>query len=130
MSSLAEFISENSSFIIIAFIVISALAFVVAGIKYKKEHPDGIDAEIDEMFVKPETMTESFRVTVVDMVCYADMTGTKSPKSKRVFTVSFETESGEILKKNVTEEMYDGFDKGQTGVLTLVDGDLYSFEIK
>ena len=130
MSSLAEFISENSSFIIIAFIVISVLAFVVAGIKYKKEHPDGIDAEIDEMFVKPETMTESFRVTVVDMVCYADMTGTKSPKSKRVFTVSFETESGEILKKNVTEEMYDGFDKGQTGVLTLVDGDLYSFEIK
>ena len=130
VSSLAEFISENSSFIIIAFIVISVLAFVVAGIKYKKEHPDGIDAEIDEMFVKPETMTESFRVTVVDMVCYADMTGTKSPKSKRVFTVSFETESGEILKKNVTEEMYDGFDKGQTGVLTLVDGDLYSFEIK
>ena len=130
MSSLAEFISENSSFIIIAFIVISVLAFVVAGIKYKKEHPDGIDAEIDEMFVKPETMTESFRATVVDMVCYAEMTGTKRPKSKRVFTVSFETESGEILKKNVTEEMYDGFDKGQTGVLTLVDGDLYSFEIK
>ena len=130
MRSLAEFISENSSLIIIVAIVLSVLAFVVAGIKYKKDHPDGIDAETDEMFVKPETMTESFRAIVVDMVCYAEMTGTKRPKSKRVFTVSFETENGEILKINVPEEMYDGFDKGQKGILTLVDGILFGYELE
>ncbi|MBR5232945.1 MAG: hypothetical protein IKW03_01925 [Clostridia bacterium] len=106
---MAEFISENSSLIIIAAIVISVLSIVTAGIiqhkKYKKEHPDGIDAEIDKMFIEPETLTEKFRAIVVDMVCYAEMTGTKRPKSKRVFTVSFETENGEILKINVPEEM-------------------------
>ncbi len=98
--------------------------------KYKEEDPDGIDAEIDNMFVDPEKLTETFRATVVDMVCYAEMTGTKRPKSKRVFIVSFETENGEILKINVPEEMYNGFDKGQTGMLTLVDGILYSFELE
>ena len=131
---MVAFISENSSLIIIVAIVLSVLSIVTAGIiqhkKYKKEHPDGIDAEIDKMFIEPETLTEKFRATVVDMVCYAEMTGTKRPKSKRVFTVSFETENGEILKINVPEEMYDGFDKGQKGILTLVDGILYGFEIE
>lgn len=130
MRRLAEFISENSSLIIIAFIVLSVLAFVVAGIKYKKDHPDGIDSEIDKMFIEPESLTETVRATVVDMVCYAKMKGTKRPKSVRVFTVSFETDEGEILAINVPEEMYDGFDKGQTGKLTLVDGVLYGFELE
>ena len=134
MRSLSECISENSSLIIIGFIVLAVLSFVIAGIiqhkKNKKEHPGGINAEIDKMFVDPEKLTESFRATVVDMVCYADMTGTKRPKSKRVFIVSFETENGEILKINVPEEMYNGFDKGQKGILTLVDGILYGFELE
>ena len=131
---MAEFISENLSLIIIAVIVISVVSIVILGIrqhkKYKKAHPGGIEAEIEKMFIEPESLTEKVRATVVDMVCYAKMTGTKRPKSIRVFSVCFETETGEILKTNVPEEMYDGFDKGQTGVLTLVDGDLYSFELE
>ncbi len=131
---MAEFISDNLSLIIIAVIVIFAVLIVILGIwqhkKYKEAHPGGIDAEIEKMFVEPESLTEKVRATVVDMVCYTEMVGTKRPKSIRVFTVCFETETGEIIKTNVPEEMYDGFDKGQTGVLTLVDGDLYSFEIK
>ena len=123
-----HFISENSSLIIIAAIVFSVMAFVIAGIKYKKDHPDGIDAEIEEMFIEPESVTTTVRATVVDMACRAEMVGTKMPKAVRNFVVIFQTEDGEILKINVPEEMYDGFDKGQTGILTLADGDLYSFE--
>ncbi len=123
-----QFISENSSLIIIAAIVFSVMAFVIAGIKYKKDHPDGIDAEIEKMFIDPEAVTVTVNATVVDMVCRAEMVGTKMPKAVRNFVVIFQTEDGEILKINVPEEMYDGFDKGQTGILTLADGDLYSFE--
>lgn len=130
MRSLAEFISENSSLIIITAIVLSVMAFVIAGIKYKKDHPDGIDAEIEKMFIDPESVTTTVKATVIDMSCCAEMVGTKMPKAVREFTVVFETPDGEILKINVPEEMYDGFDKGQTGILTLADGDLYSFEIE
>lgn len=127
---MSQFISENASLIIIAAIVLSVMAFVIAGIKYKKDHPDGIDAEIEKMFVDPESVTETVRATVIDMVCSAEMVGTKMPKAVRNFVIIFQTEDGEILKINVPEEMYDGFDKGQTGILTLADGDLYSFEIE
>lgn len=125
---MSQFISENASLIIIAAIVLSVMAFVIAGIKYKKDHPDGIDAEIEKMFVDPESVTETVRATVIDMACSAEMVGTKMPKAVRNFVIIFQTEDGEILKINVPEEMYDGFDKGQTGILTLADGDLYSFE--
>ena len=127
---MSQFISENASLIIIAAIVLSVMAFVIAGIKYKKDHPDGIDAEIEKMFVDPESVTETVRATVIDMACSADMVGTKMPKAVRNFVIIFQTEDGEILKINVPEEMYDGFDKGQTGILTLADGDLYSFEVE
>ena len=123
-----QFISENTSLIIIATIVLCVMAFVIAGIKYKKDHPDGIDAEIEKMFIDPESVTETVSATVIDMACSAEMVGTKMPKAVRNFVVIFQTEYGEILKINVPEEMYNGFDKGQTGMLTLADGDLYSFE--
>ncbi|MBO5934330.1 MAG: hypothetical protein J6Q94_02450 [Clostridia bacterium] len=125
-----QFISENASLIIIAAIVLSVMAFVIAGIKYKKDHPDGVDAEIEKMLIDPESVTTTVRATVIDMACSADMVGTKMPKAVRNFVVIFQAENGEILKINVPEEMYDGFDKGQTGILTLADGDLYSFEIE
>ena len=127
---MSQFISENASLIIIAAIVLSVMAFVIAGIKYKKDHPDGVEAEIEKMFIDPESVTTTVRATVIDMACSADMVGIKMPKAVRTFVIIFQTENGEILKINVPEEIYDGFDKGQTGVLTLADGDLYSFEIE
>lgn len=127
---MSQFISENASLIIIAAIVLSVMAFVIAGIKYKKDHPDGVEAEIEKMFIDPESVTTTVKATVIDMACSADMVGIKMPKAVRNFVVIFQAENGEILKINVPEEMYDGFDKGQTGILTLADGDLYSFEIE
>ena len=125
-----QFISENASLIIIATIVLCVMAFVIAGIKYKKDHPDGIDAEIEKMFIDPESVTTTVKATVIDMSCSAEMVGTKMPKAVRNFIVIFQADNGEILKINVPEELYDGFDKGQTGILTLADGDLYSFEVE
>lgn len=58
------------------------------------------------------------------------MIGIKTPKAVREFTVTFRTEDGGILKFNVPEEMYDGFEEGQRGLITLVDGILYGFELE
>jgi hypothetical protein len=41
----------------------------------------------------------------------------------------FRTEDDKVLSFNVPEEMYDGFEEGQEGILTLVDGQLYGFAI-
>ncbi len=131
---MTEFISDNLYLIIIAVIIIFVVLLVISAIrqhkKYMKENPGGIEAEIEKMFIDPESVTTTVKATVIDMVCCAKMVGIKTPKAVREFTVIFEAQNGEILKINVPEEMYDGFDKGQTGILTLADGDLYSFEIE
>jgi hypothetical protein len=53
----------------------------------------------------------------------------KTPKATKIFTVVFHTEDDKVLSFNVPEEMYDGFEKGQEGILTVVDGQLYGFAI-
>lgn len=65
--------------------------------------------------------------TVVDMNCGVSLVGLQTPKATKEFVVAFRTDFGELLKLEVPEEMYDGFEIGQRGLLTVVDGTLYSF---
>lgn len=71
--------------------------------------------------------TQELRATVLDHTCEVRLVGTKTPKATKIFTVVFRTEDDKVLSFDVPEEMYDGFEKGQTGLLTLVDGELYGF---
>ena len=75
-----------------------------------------------------ETRLE-IKATVKAKNCCVETVGTRIPRTVRSFFVFFETEKGEQLKVNVPEEMYDGFENGQTGILTLVNGSVYSFVI-
>ena len=70
------------------------------------------------------------RATVVDQACGTKLVGIKILKLVKEFVVVFRTEDGKILELNVKEGMYDGFEIGQTGILTLVDGALYSFKLQ
>ena len=78
---------------------------------------------------RPEYTTVSVRATVVDQTCCVKTVGIRIPKTIKEFTITFKTENGDIVSLNVPEEMYDAFDKDQTGILTLVDGQLYGFEL-
>ena len=78
---------------------------------------------------EPAYSTVTARATVVDQTCCVKTIGIKTPKTIQEFTITFQTENGEIIRLNVPEEMYDGFDKNQTGILTVVDGQLYGFEL-
>ena len=83
-----------------------------------------------EIRCNTEFVTQELRATVLDQTCEVRLVGTKTPKATKVFTVVFRTEDDKVLSFNVPEEMYDGFEKGQVGILTVVDGELYGFTIE
>lgn len=71
------------------------------------------------------------RATVVELACWVRMAGSyKAPKAVQEFAVVFQTEDGENMKLIIPEEMYHGLEKGQAGIVTVRDGELYSFELE
>ena len=71
------------------------------------------------------------RATVADLACWVRMAGSyKAPKAVQEFAVVFQTEDGEMIKLIIPEEMYHGLEKGQVGIVTVRDGELYSFELE
>ena len=82
----------------------------------------------DENF-ESDCVMDKKRVSVVEQFCRVEMVGIRSPKSVEIFTVVFEDDFGNLIKLDVPKEMYDGIDKGQRGVLTIANGELYSFEL-
>jgi len=99
--------------------------------RYKREMAKKKEADLhkDAASAAPEFTTVSIKATVIDQTCCVKTIGIKTPKTIKEFTVVFQTENGETLKWNVPEEMYDGFEKGQSGTLSVVDGELYGFEL-
>ncbi len=84
-----------------------------------RQNPDDFEPETVEMTVK-----------VIDQSCSAKMVGIKTPKAVNEFIITFERTDGKVFKLSVPEECYDGFEIGQTGILTLVNGELYGFELE
>lgn len=74
-----------------------------------------------------EFTAQEVRASVIDVNCAVQTVGLKSPKTETVFTVVFQTEQEEVLSFQVPEEMYEGLEVGQAGLLTIVDGQLYGF---
>ena len=62
------------------------------------------------------------------MRCRVDMVGIKTQKAVTIYTVEFKT-GEKIIKLDIPQEMYDGLEIGQSGEVTLVEGELYSFII-
>ena len=76
-----------------------------------------------------EFPTVKFNAEVIDLISQVEMIGIKQPKSVNIYKVTFKTDKNEVIKFNGPQEMYDGFEIGQKGELTIVNGELYSFEI-
>lgn len=113
--------------------VISVIVLVMVDKRKNKRNKEG-NAEkwgnkiTDEDF-ETECIPDKMRVTVVDQFCRVEMVGIRSPKSVEIFTVVFETDEGKVIKLDMPKEMYDGIDKGQRGILTIANGEMYSFEL-
>ena len=78
---------------------------------------------------KMEYKTVQINAKVIGQHCASKVVGIKHPKATKEFVVYFESCNGELFQLQVPEEIYDGFEKGQTGLLTMVDGNLYSFAL-
>lgn len=122
---------DAMSIVIILFLTIfSASAFIV-GILVNKEQKSKKEQEENNFSYNEDREFETIEINVkvVDQSCITRMVGVKYPKSIEEYFISFEKDNGEVLNLLVPKECYDGFEIGQVGVLTLVDGKLYSFKL-
>lgn len=122
---------EDLLFIIVvgAMLIAFFIFLIIYGISITKEQKLKKKAEENEKIDDEPIQYETIEITVkvVDQCCRARMVGVKYPKSIEEYFISFEKDNGEVLNLAVPKECYDGFDIGQIGKLTLVDGELYSF---
>lgn len=118
-------------FVILIIAVVAFFAFsVIMYIRQCKRNKLKKETPVTEApKIKDEFETVKFHATVVDLFCRTEMIGTKTPRSVKVFTVVFETDNKDQIKLDVPEEMYDGIESGQSGEVTVVEGELYSFVI-
>ncbi len=119
---------ENPITMIIGLLLIAIIALallsLVRHLGKSKRTPDG-DAQTER--VAPHR--ESLHVTVIDQYCSVQTVGSKSPRTVKTFTVRLQDDDGNIRTLSLPEKLYDAFEAGQRGTLTLVDGELYGFSL-
>ena len=117
---------------IVVFILIFVLDQKINKEKYAammKEKEEEEEEEEEEEFER-EAETFTVHAEIVDMVCGTGMVGSyRLPKSSKTFIIKFSADSGEVYELSVPEEYYLELSVGQTGTLTLVEGNLDSFEL-
>ena len=96
---------------------------------YKQREREKAESISSPPEIKTAFETVKFRAEIVNLSCRVDMVGIKTPKTVTIYTVEFKTDEKEIIKLEIPQEMYDGLEIGQSGELTLVEGDLYSFVV-
>jgi hypothetical protein len=125
---------EKLFFPLFIFLLITGI-FLFFGIwiaKITKKHRQEIKKEKGSKTapekIQPQTL--EMTVKVINQTCSAKMVGIKTPKAVNEFIITFEKSDGEIFSLSVPEECYDGFEIGQTGRLTTINGELYGFELE
>ena len=113
---------------IVVFILIFVLDQKINKEKYAAMMKEKEEEEDEEFEREAETFT--VHAEIVDMVCGTGMVGSyRLPKSSKTFIIKFSADSGEVYELSVPEEYYLELSVGQTGTLTLVEGNLDSFEL-
>lgn len=115
-----------------AFIVIIAVAafyFIWDLRKNKDKYDKEAEERIENMFSE-EAEIMTLHAEIADMVCGSGMVGSyRLPKSVKTFLVIFKSDDNEMLEIPVSEGVYLSLEKGMRGMLTLVEGNLDSFEL-
>ena len=113
---------------IVVFILIFVLDQKINKEKYAAMMKEKEEEEDEEFEREAEIVT--VHAEIVDMVCGTGMVGSyRLPKSSKTFIIKFSADSGEVYELSVPEEYYLELSVGQTGTLTLVEGNLDSFEL-
>ena len=115
--------------IVVAILMVLGVIYAIKGLKQSKNQREAMSESDDDSSLFPEPETVTIHAKVTDLQCEVKVYGTKAPEVKKEFRVYFENDSKEQLEMIVSEDMYVCFEKGQTGTLTLSDGNLYGFEL-
>jgi hypothetical protein len=94
---------------------------------FKKKNAQGkkLNLRDDWKDIDPEIVT--MHVRVVDHGCFVTKRGTQVPIIEENYVVAFEDTDGNRYEMNVGFDLYDGFEVGQVGELTLIDGNVSSY---
>lgn len=115
---------------LLIFIFVISLAIWIFKItkKQRKELKKNPPKEIN--LDEPPTEPTVKNVTVTNQFCDTTVVGIKHPKAVEEFFITFKEPDGNIFNLSVPKECYDGFEIGQEGKLSVVNGELYGFELK
>ena len=93
--------------------------------KYEKQ----MEERETEIFAE-EAVSESFHAEITDMVCGTGMVGSyRLPKSEKTFLIIFKNDEGKYFELRVSENIYTSLEVGMKGMLTILEGQLDSFEL-
>ena len=73
--------------------------------------------------------TEILHVRVVEQSCRMSTAGTKTFRTIKHFVIRVRDDFGNERDIMLPEELYEAFEVGQVGTLTLTDGEVFSFEL-
>ena len=117
----------------IAIFVIITFGIIVGILDYRKNKDKYLTKEqyreLEEACLNDEGEITTAHAEVIDLECGVTTIGYQQPKAVKHFIIHFKYDNGDIIKIPVNEEMYHGFDIGLAGTLTLIDGQLNSFEL-
>ena len=114
---------DKMTIIFLIFLAFSIVFFIIMMICGKREK-EKLEVTTDNT---QDFETIEINAEVIDLACTNKMVGMKHPKSIEEYCVSFKKDDGEKMSFSVSKDFYDGFEIGQSGVLTLVGGEVYSF---
>lgn len=112
--------------------IISAFTAIAVWDSKKGNNTYVITRESEEENFNDEGDVVSVRAEVVDMICGVSTIGYqayKQPKAEKQFIIKFKSDGTDTFDVAVSEEMYEGFEVGLIGTLTLIDGQISSFEL-
>ena len=111
-------------------LIVAATPIIIRDFKKNKEKlptkEELLEREEERLNSEGELITVHAEVT--NMNCGVRMVGHKEPKTVKHFVIDFSCDDGEVRQVYVSETFYEGFEVGLAGMLTLVDGQLKSFE--
>lgn len=109
---------------LLLFMILVTVFSILSGRKNKSKTEDEENGRLEKIPAKTE-----FHATVTDMACTVKTIGHKMPTTIREFAILFRDDEEKIHNIPVPEEYYSAFEKQQSGILTLIDGEFFSFEI-
>lgn len=116
--------------VIIAAMIAIIVICVVWDLKKNKAKYDAQAEKYIEKKFAEEAEVKTMHAEIADMVCGTGMVGSyRLPKSEKTFIVIFKNDEGEMIEISVPEAYYLELSVGQKGMLTLVEGNLDSFEL-